>query len=130
MGRIWTFFEFVSAGGRGVMTDWYNGASEEAQQDFDTLLQYLAVNRRDLWRLPEFRMLSNYKGLFELRFKSNRVQYRPLGFFGPGQGKVTLLIAAQERGGKFNPRDAPDLALKRKALVENVPNSRTRIYEY
>jgi hypothetical protein len=127
---LWTFFEFLTTGNRGVITEWYNGdLAEEAQQDFEDLLRYLAVTPRHLWERPKFAPVAGYAGLGKLRFKANRIQYRPIGFFGPRVGQFTLLIGAEERGGRWNPRDAPTQALGRKSTVE-ADNQRVRLYVY
>jgi hypothetical protein len=127
--KLWTFFEFLTSSGRGVIADWYEDLAEEAQQDFDDLLRYLAVTPRHLWERPKFAPVSGYVGLGKLRFKANRIQYRPIGFFGPQQGEFTLLMGAEERGGRWVPVDAPDQALRRKATAQG-DRKRIRVYDY
>jgi hypothetical protein len=126
---LWTFLEFLTTGNRGVITEWYAELTEEAQQDFDDLLRYLAVTPRHLWERPKFAPITGYAGLGKLRFKANRVQYRHIGFFGPKAGQFTLLIGAEERGRRWVPRDAPNQALRRKTIVE-ADNDRTRVYDF
>lgn len=128
--NLWTFYEWVTGSGRGTITEWYESElAPEAQQDFDDLLRYLAITPRHLWERPKFSLLTGYPGIGELRFKANKKQYRPFGFFGPKAGQFTLLIGAQERGGKFVPKDAPKTALERKLVAETQPG-RIREYEY
>jgi hypothetical protein len=126
---LWTFLELVTVGGRGVITEWYEEMAMEAQQDFDDLLRYLAVTPRHLWVRPQYAPISGYQGLGKLRFKANKIQYRPIGFFGPGLGQFTLLIGAEERNRKWVPRDAPDQAVRRRTIALS-DSERIRIYDY
>ncbi len=127
--KLWTFQEFLTTGGRGVISEWYLELTDEAQQDFDDLLIYLAVTPRHLWERPKFALVAGFNGLGKLRFKANRVQYRPIGFFGPYAGQFTLLFPAEERNMRFVPPDAPEQALRRKTAVE-ADTRRIRIYDY
>ena len=126
---LWTFFEFLTTGNRGVFSEWYEGLAMEAQQDFDDLLRYLAVTPRHLWIRPQSAPVSGYRGLWKLRFKANGIQYRPIGFFGPSPGQFTLLFPAEERNRKWVPKDAPDQAVRRRVTVQS-DDTRIRIYEY
>ena len=67
------------------------------------------------------RLSGEYRELGKFRFKVKNVQYRPLGFFGPGQKEYTLLAWATERDGKFDPRGIRDTALRRRVMVLSDP---------
>lgn len=75
------------------------------------------------------------RGLFELVFRVQDVQYRPLGFYGPGERTYTLLVGATKKQGKrskdtvWDPRNAIELAQKRKEIVEREPEARTREFK-
>jgi hypothetical protein len=55
-----------------------------------------------------------HSGVGELRFDRNKVEYRPLVFFGPGAAEVTILIGCFKKGRVYNPRNAFDTALERR----------------
>jgi hypothetical protein len=57
-------------------------------------------------------------GLFEIRFESGNIQYRPLAYYGPEQGEITILTDATEIGGRLEPPGVCATALARKALAE------------
>ena len=78
---------------------------------------------------PQYAPVSGYQGLGKLRFKANKIQYRPIGFFGPASGEFTLLIGAEERNQRFVPRDVPDQAVRRKAMAAS-DRGRIRVYDY
>jgi hypothetical protein len=67
------------------------------------------------------RLSSKYRDLGKLRFLADRVQHRPLGFFGPTRGDFTLLVWATERDGKWDPPGVRDTALSRMELVITDP---------
>jgi len=62
-----------------------------------------------------------YRELGKLRFKVEKVQHRPLGFFGPSEMTFTLLVWATERDDKFDPPDVRDTALQRMYWVKQNP---------
>lgn len=68
--------------------------------------------------MPDSRMLQgDCDQLLELRREIEGVQYRPIGCHGPGRAEVTLLFGAIEKGGKFVPLTACDIAQNRKARL-------------
>lgn len=116
--HMWAFKHYVASNGTTPFKNWYDGLSDSAQAKLDSKMEYLAQQPRNGWCLPDFRVLhSPCKGLSEIRFKDNRVQYRPLGFFGPGASEFTLLAGATEKGGSLKPRGICDTALQYK---ENI----------
>jgi hypothetical protein len=114
--RIWRFFDYCSEAGNNVIERWYHDQSVEVQADFDVTLAMLA-GFRDWRNLTEFKMLAGkHTGMGEIRFRSERVQYRPVGTFGLGSSKFLLLIGACKKGNVYKPPDAFDLAFQRKKL--------------
>ena len=108
--------DYYSEAGNNLIEKWYSELNEGAQSDFDTTLNNL-TGINDWHGLKEFKMLhGKHSGLGEIRFKSGNVQYRAVGFFGPGRGDFTLLVGCEKRQRVFRPADAFDLALRRKRL--------------
>jgi hypothetical protein len=103
---------------RGDAIDsWYFQQSEDLQAKFDTRIRYLRDQPNAFWCPPYFKLLDREcKGLGEIRFEYNNVQYRPLGFFS-GQMEFTLLLVPTKKGNTFDPRSACEVGLKRKSLV-------------
>ena len=80
----------------------------------DTRLRFLQQQSREFWRRPYFDTLSDdCSGLGEVRFEYRNIQHRILGF-ASGQMEYTFLMAAVERGDKFEPHDTCDIAQRRK----------------
>lgn len=114
MALLWKFRCYVSARGVDEIRAWYDGLPPAAQAKFDSRLKFLAQRPRQDWTRPLFDMLDGEcRGLGEIRFKAGNVQYRPLGYFSPGM-VFTLVLCAQERGGRFDPRDACGIAQARR----------------
>ena len=110
-------------GRRDVRSD-YDRASDTLKGAFDAAWEYLEVRPRDQWVRDAATKLrpegkAGYRDFFEIRFKSENTQQRPIGYFGQDPKHFTLLIWAMEKGSKFVPPDAVDTCEKRrKSIVE------------
>lgn len=128
MLRLWTFRFYKSATGRPVMRDWYDQQADEVQAKFDTVLEYLSQREHHEWGRPEFAPLKGkHAGLGELRFDFAKIEYRPIGCFGPDRSDFTILVGATKKGRNYDPRSALDTALERKKSVAEV--GRTHVYD-
>lgn len=80
-------------------------------------LKILAGLPKPQWHEGYFKKLSGpYDGLWEIRFEVDNVQQRPLGFHIT-DSEFVILFWAREKGDKFVPKTACEIALKRKAEV-------------
>jgi hypothetical protein len=112
---LWKFMDYCSPAGNNLIEAWYESIREEAQAEFDVTLKALSISAD--WReMKEFKHLGR-EGLCEIRFKSGNVQYRPAGFFGPGEKCFSIYVGCKKKGGVYTPPDAFDLAIKRKSDV-------------
>jgi hypothetical protein len=112
---LWRFMDYCSPAGNDLIEDWYQGLSPSAKADFDTVLKTLAITND--WRgLKQFKMLKG--GLGEIRFKTENVQYRPAGFFGPGEHTFSIYVGCTKMQNVYDPPNAFELARKRKANVQ------------
>ena len=124
MPQVWIIQEWAT--NTGSFLGEYNAQSAAVRAAFDVALKFLSQNPPSYWRFPQTRQLTDEcEGLVEIRFFADKVQQRPLGFYGPGRMAFTLLFWATEKGSKFVPRDACAIALKRKKQVEKYGLSRT-----
>jgi hypothetical protein len=114
---LWTFKCFVSQSGRDLIDEWYSGLPTKAKVKLDSLLEHFRDNPHHKWGANYFKPLTGYDGIFEIRFQILNVLYRPLGYFGPQRGDYTFLIGAWEQGDDWVPEGAPDIAVKRRAIV-------------
>ena len=60
---------------------------------------------------------TGWPGLLELRIVSGGVQYRPLGYYGPGRGQFSILVGGIEKG-KI-PIQLLEVADERRKVVNN-----------
>lgn len=116
----WTVKDFVNEGGTNVIHEWLHKLSKGARSRIN--------NRLDLMRkLPQLQMpyarvrVAEGDGLIEIRVKAEKVQHRPLAFYGPYQGDVTLLVGAIEKNDRLMPPDACATALRRKRQAQTDP---------
>ena len=117
----WTFYDFVDErGGNGIraaldaLPPSRRARSKAALTQRLNLLKALPSLQDDQYTKA---LSGACDGLFEIRFRKDGVQYRPLAFYGPGRREITLLLLAEERNGRFVPRDACATALRRRGLA-------------
>jgi hypothetical protein len=130
--KLWVFREVVSVGGRGLITDWYDKIPPTVRAVFDDRLSFLGINERANWQYPEFRALTGAEGkagLSEIRWKSQGIQWRVIGFFGPGKMEYAMLIGCNHKQGRYTPPDSLTTAVRRKTQVESQERT-TRVYQY
>jgi hypothetical protein len=112
---LWTLRVYLDDSRRDVVKEWYDTQSGPVQAAFNTRLEYLLQRPSHEWKMPHFRLLhGECAGLGEVRFKADKVQHRPIGFFGPLRSEFTLLLCAIEKGSKFKPRNACPIGQVRK----------------
>jgi hypothetical protein len=110
------FKDYLSANGENEILDWLNSLPKGAKARINTAIRFLEAMER--LEMPYARVLKgNCAGLLELRILFDNVQYRPLCCYGPGMRDVTLLVGAREKGSKFEPRTACEMALARKGAL-------------
>lgn len=120
MAALWRFRCYVSGRGIDEIKRWYDEGEPKMGAAFLSRLQTLSQLEAHQWELPYFRWLhGDCRGLGEVRFKANGVQHRPLGFLSGDT--FTLLFGAKEKGGKFLPKSACEIAQARKIEIQNAP---------
>jgi hypothetical protein len=118
--------EFVTLGGRGVITQWVAKEIEmEAENEFHAILRQLQNTPRDLWVRPDYDAFDPEIG--EIRFKAASVQHRVFGLFLIESRQYVMLVGSQKKGRIYNPKDAIETARKRRKLVLA---DRSCIHEY
>lgn len=121
---FWKFKDYLNERGDNEIRSWLDSLSLKARIKIDRRLRYLE-NVQYFHREPQYiKQLAGYEGIYEIRVVFAGDQYRPLGCYGPEQGQFTILIGASEVGDRFAPRDAPEIAVQRKAIIL-VDRSRT-----
>jgi hypothetical protein len=120
----WIFKGFVDANKNDLIQNWYDDQTPPVKAEFDSLLQGIRRRPNHEWSaMRNATALSgkNKQGLIELRFKVERVQYRPIGIFGPERSIFTIVIVA----GKSDFEAKCKLAIERKKLIELNPGMHT-----
>ena len=114
---VWTFFDFLDMNDKSVIAKWMESLPVGAQAKIDARL--LQMRGIEIW-LPKWtKFLVGHDKIIELRIPYNKVQYRPLGCYGPGQKEFTLLVGAIEKGWKI-PKPVMKLAdIHRKLIYED-----------
>jgi len=114
---FWTFKDYLNERGDNEIRLWLDSLSKKARIKIDRRIRYLE-NVQFFHGEPQYiKQLVGYEGIYEIRVVFSGDQYRPLGCYGPEDGEFTLLIGAFEVGDRFEPRNAPDIAVQRKAII-------------
>lgn len=116
MAKEWKFKVFVSLSGTNEIEKWLNTLPKRDKVKIDKIIRHLELEKT--LKEPYVKPLTGYTGLFEIKVFSGRVQYRPIGCYGPKRREFTILIGAIEKGDKFIPRNAPDTAFARSTKIQ------------
>ena len=117
-----TLTQFVDENGHKPVQSHYADSTDDLRVTFDVATDYLLAQHRGDWRRPAAAKLMKGKGFrdyFEIRFKSGRLQQRPIGFFHPDDHTFVLLLWATEKGGKLQPENWRATADNRRKLIES-----------
>jgi hypothetical protein len=114
----WVFLDYCSNDGRNFIQEWYGNLSTTAQADFD-LVMYILRATKDWTKRKEYKALTEkHVGLSELRFKTNKVQYRPVGVCKVESREFVFLLGCEKSGRIYRPPNALDSALELKKMFE------------
>jgi hypothetical protein len=114
----WKFNTYKSGTGRNVIQTDIDKVDEAVREYFLVRVRYLMNVPISDWHRPYAAKLSGVKDVYEIRFKADNKQYRPMGFFGPRENEFTIVVWAIEKGKVYNPHDAVVLAERRRKEVE------------
>lgn len=113
----WTFRCYTSPNGTDEIRSAYEGKQRQARAKLLSRLTTLSSLPFEEWTSTWYKDLhGTASGLGEIRFKADNVQQRILGYRS-GEKEFVLLFWAIEKGNKFVPSTAPQIALARKNNV-------------
>lgn len=102
------FFCYCSENGKCDVLDDYNSASPSIQAGLDAALDYLKNLRRDKWTNPRKHAArldkQDWPDFYEIRFFADKVQQRPIGFFGRQPDEFTFVLWCIEQNGRLKPK--------------------------
>lgn len=121
--NYWTFKVFINENGIDVIGKWLSNLPTEDRAKIRVRLKYMKTIK--IWEPPIAKKLkgNKYDPIYEIRIHGNKVEYRPLGFYGPGEKNFTLLIGARKKSGKkkspsWEPLEARETAKRRYELIQ------------
>ena len=118
----------IGADGRRVnaIRRWINEQEKPGRVAIDAQLRYLEETEN--WTYKEIKKRKGTEHIYELIIKANKIQYRPLGCYGPGQGQFTILLGATEKDWRLE-KNADKKAEKNREIILK-DRSRIREHEY
>ena len=109
---------YISPHGSHVVQKQIDSQSSVVCVSFDTRLRFLANTPRRAWVSPEAKRLHGVEDIYEIRFKAEKHQFRPLGFFGPNASEFTILIWTAKKEKIYEPANAIEAAdARRKQII-------------
>lgn len=95
--------------GLGDFSQRYDQLDEAGQAAWDARILYLRDQPPAMWRDPYAKKLSwendrDCKNLYEIRFKAQSVQQRPMGYFGTDVDQFTIVVWVTHKGSQYEPR--------------------------
>jgi hypothetical protein len=97
--------------------DVYDSGSKQLRARTLSKFKILAQLPRKEWHEGYFKkLLGGCEGLWEVRFVADHVEQRPLGFH-INETEFVILLWAKEKSSKFIPKNACEIALRRKEEV-------------
>lgn len=129
MGSEFTFYDFVDDSGVNVVDQWLQGIPKGAKQKFNKWLTHLEATPHGSWSRPLVDKLSGRcAGLFEVRVKLSRQQYRILAMHTPDQKPI--LLHCFIKSGRKVPDEECDRAQAKKAQVDADRAEHTVEHDY
>lgn len=114
----WSIWEFTDNRERGVVEVWLD--AERIQKKARTKLNVRVDLLRQLGPdAPNLLAGPIYEHVYKMKISSHGVQLRPMLCKGPinNETEYTLLLGATERGGRFQPHDAPERAEENRETI-------------
>jgi hypothetical protein len=120
-GPPWRILFYQSPTGERVFLNDFKSQTPRVRAKFVSRLRFLAAAPRTDWKRPYYDDLKrDGKGLGEVRFETDKVQQRPLGFFS-STDSFSFVFWAIEKGQKLVPTSATDIGLRRKGELAHNP---------
>ena len=117
---MWTFYDFTEGRGANPIRTWLDGIPKKAASKINTRLLFMMAI--PIWPEQYVSSLVGWPELVELRVVHAGVQYRPLGFYGPGRREFTIVLGVVEKGSV--PSRILETADANRKLVETTGRSR------
>jgi|ERR1039457_892079 hypothetical protein len=127
---MWTIKCYVDANGQNEIQQIYKSGSADLRATLESALEYLKEQPKQDWRRPSAQKLvknKKFRDFYEIRFKADNVQQRPIGYFGPGVSDFTVLIWAHEKGNALKPATWHKTAVRR---MEEIKDGTASVKEF
>lgn len=131
MRTVSRFYDYVDADGVNIIKGWLDQLDFKTKAKLTARLIALEQLDRAEWKMPMTEVLKGDKdGLIAVRAKSQRVQYRFLGYDGPHRGEFTLLAFCTEQNDRYIPLNIGRQAFERRTAVDANPIVRRTRHDF
>ena len=112
---VWRFWDYGTPESN-LFDEWYSSQSEETRDQVDGILKNCHnVEDHHQWLAFKRFLKGEYASskIWEMRFKSEKREYRILGIFGTKRKEAILLMGCYHKDGNYTPHAALDIAFQR-----------------
>lgn len=116
----------------GVFTEVYETLGDVGQANCDARLEFLRSQPPPMWVEPDAKKLSwttksACKDIYEIRFKANNVQQRPMGYFDTAGQRFVIVVWVTHKGSQYDPKNYCQVAQRRWRAIKDGVESTTEI---
>lgn len=131
----WRVLNFKNQRGDNEVHQWAKREGALFRARLNALVRHIEALDRALTRNDGVGLLRkpgpcHGQGFIELTITLNRVQYRPIGWYGPEPHQITLLVGAKEKGRDFEPRNVCVTAQNNRNLILTAPGRYTVDHDF
>lgn len=116
---LWTFRTYVSFSGRNDVQETIDSYDPYGRQAFSRAVAHLAIKPKTEWEEPQAKKIKGHDPLFEIRYKANNRNERPLGYFESDGKTFVIVLICYHKGRVYEPHEAFESAVKR---IKNIKN--------
>jgi hypothetical protein len=120
---------YANSAGRSDVQKEINGLHPAVSATFEVRVRYLVNTPKLAWSEPQAKKLQGAGEIYEIRFKANNIEYRPLGCFNTSEKEFIILVWAYKKQRVYSPAAAITTAQKRakEIFAGNAKYSRLQI---
>lgn len=119
---MWTYRCYVKRDCPNLWEKWYV-ENPTLQGAHDRV--FYVLEQRNPWTGPNYKRLEDRKGLCEVKFQANNVQWRIFGFFSGNSKEFVVLGVGNHKGKVYKPKSILDTCSKRMKEVQDDPKLAT-----
>ena len=121
----WAFKDLLDGNNQNAFRQWLDAQPVKVRLKLDSILKHLLVSPN--LNSKFLKKIGGVDGVFEVRITFDKVQYRPLGGYGPNNHEFTFVMGAIEHNDNIRPPSAFKTA---EGLIADVRNKKRNVCDH